>query len=56
MYQCVITFHHNVDHGDLDSITRLTSLEHTRLNGYFFKVMSKKENRFTWNPYVLVLK
>ena len=31
MYECVITFPHSVDHGDLDSITRLTSLEHIRV-------------------------
>ena len=31
MYQCVITFPHSVDHGDLNSITRLTSLEHIRV-------------------------
>ena len=37
MYQCVINFHHSVDHGDLDSITRLNSLEHIRvvLIGYY---------------------
>ena len=31
MYECVITFPHSVDHGDLDSITRLTSLDHIRI-------------------------
>ena len=31
MYQCVIIFPHIVEHGDVDSITRLTSLEHIRV-------------------------